>query len=300
MKYLLVFLLLVFSSGGVYASSGSIYVVLSGDDVVYHKIGNHLQAQISNSGFPQKQVNVITLGDKRFNAINPADLIVAIGAKAAEESYRYQSSNTVIYSFVEQKLIDKIDPDKQQEPWAAVTVNQPMKRLISIADRLVKSKYKNKIVILVSKNNTDLKDKVNASGPLQNGKVEIVEIDLDDIVTKVVDKSLFNAAVLISTYEEGIWSGSNAKWLLRQAYHYQVPVVGNSKRFLKAGALISVYSSMEQISEATSRLIRQWIDDDVLTSTGVHHVAKTVDVNKNIAQALHYNKNTLQTLMVDE
>ncbi|MBL1321008.1 MAG: hypothetical protein COA63_008120 [Methylophaga sp.] len=299
MKHLIVFLLLIFSTGA-YASSKSIYIVLSSEDAIYYKIGSQLKEHISNSSFPTEQISIITLDDKRFNTIKPNDLIVPIGSKAVEASYQYQSSNTIIYSFVEQELIDKINLNKQSGAWAAVTVNQPVRRLISIADSLVKSNYKNKIVILVSRNNTQLKHNIDAFGSLKKGQIEIVEIGPDDIVPKVVDKSLFNAAVLITTDEEKIWSGSNAKWLLRQAYNYQVPVVGNSKRFLKAGALISVYSSMEQISETTSLLVKQWLADGMLTSTGIQDVPGTIDINSNIAQVLHYNKNVLQTLEVDE
>lgn len=299
MKHLVVFLLLVFSTS-TFASPKSIYIVLSSDDAIYYEIGSQLNKQLGNFEFSADRINVITLEDKRFSTIKPDDLIVPIGKKAAEESHNYQSSNSIIYSFVDRGLIDKINQGEQAKPWAAITVNQPVERLISIADDLVKNNYKNKIIILVSENNGELKRNLNAIKSLKRGQIEIVEIKPDDVVTKVVEKSLFNAAVLISTDEENIWSGSNAKWLLRQAYNHQVPVVGNSKRFLKAGALISVYSSMEKISETTSLLIGQWLDDGIITNTGIHYAPSTIDVNKSVARALNYNKNILQTLEVDE
>ncbi|MFW5426706.1 MAG: hypothetical protein ACKE8R_05600 [Methylophagaceae bacterium] len=273
---------------------------MSSDDAIYYEIGSQLNKQLGNFEFSADRINVITLEDKRFSTIKPDDLIVPIGKKAAEESHNYQSSNSIIYSFVDRGLIDKINQGEQAKPWAAITVNQPVERLISIADDLVKNNYKNKIIILVSENNGELKRNLNAIKSLKRGQIEIVEIKPDDVVTKVVEKSLFNAAVLISTDEENIWSGSNAKWLLRQAYNHQVPVVGNSKRFLKAGALISVYSSMEKISETTSLLIGQWLDDGIITNTGIHYAPSTIDVNKSVARALNYNKNILQTLEVDE
>ena len=299
MKQLIVFLLLIFSAGS-HASDKTIYIVLSGEDAVYYEIGDQLKEQISNLQALAAEINIITLEDERFKTIQPDDLIVPVGGNATEKSYQYQSSNTIIYSFVEQGLINRMRPVKQVKQWAAVTVNQPVERLISIADSLVKNTYKNKIIIVISSNNTHLKRDINAIKTLKKGQIEIVEIKRGDVVAKVVEKSLFNAAVLISTDEENIWSGSNAKWLLRQAYNHQVAVVGNSKRFLKAGALISVYSSMEQISKLTSLLIREWLENGVLISTGLHYVPSTIDINKSVAQALHYNKSILQTLKVDE
>ncbi len=300
MRRLILLLLLVFSTAYVHASPKSIYIVLSSGDEVYYKIGNALSEQFSHSEFPIDHIKVITLNEEQFDTIKEDDLIVAIGNKAAEESYRYRFSNTIIYSFVEQNKISEIYQGNEFKDWAAITVNQPVERLISIADNLVKNKYKNKIVIVISQNNVQLKRAINAIKPLKKGQIEIVEIQPDDVVAKVVEKSLFNAAALISTDEENIWSGTNAKGLLRQAYNYQVPIVGNSKRFLKAGALISVYSSMEKISEATLQLMQQWFDDQMLTSTGIHYVPSTIDINKNIAQVLHYNMNVLQTLEVGE
>ena len=299
MKYFIAFLWLVFSTAA-NASPHSIHIVLSSDDAIYYEIGGQLKEQISHLSFPVEHVNIITLDDERFSAINPDVLIVPIGAKAAEESYRYQSSNPIIYSFVEQELIENISSNEQVKTWAAVTVNQPVERLISLANGLIKNNYKNKIVVLISRDNTQLRNRINALETLKKGQVDIVEIGPNDVLTKVVEKSLFNAAALISTDEEAIWSGSNAKWLLRQAYNYQVPVVGNSKRFLKAGALISVYSSMDRISEATTELIKQWLNEGKLIETGIHYVPSTIDVNKSVAQALHYNSKRLQELEVNE
>ncbi len=303
MKQLFIFILLVFvTSISVHANTQnrSIYIVLSSGDAIYYDIAESLENTLKSTIASSPKINIITLESGTLDTIETEDLLIAIGAKAAQEVYRYQSSNTIIYSFVEQQLISKLNPAKLSKEWAAVTVNQPVKRLVSIAENLVKNNYKNKIIILLSKNNTKLKRDLANIQDLKKGRLETIEVESNDILAKVAEKSLFNAAALISTDEEAIWSGSNAKWLLREAYSYQVPVVGNSKRFLKAGALISVYSSMEKISQTTSLLIGQWVDNGLIINTGIHYVPSTIDINKNVAQALNYDENVLQTLKVDE
>jgi ABC-type uncharacterized transport system substrate-binding protein len=303
MKHLLIFIVIVLStiaSAETDKTKKSIYIVLSSGDAIYYNIAESLENALSDSTLPPHNINIVTLESGNFKAITTQDLLIPIGAKAAEDVFRYQASNTIIYSFVEQELIQKLNPNKFSNKWAAVTVNQPIERLITVADKLVKKSYKNNIVIIVSRSNTDLIEKINAVNSLYKGQVELVEIQSNDIVNKRVEKSLFNAAALIATDEEVIWSGSNAKWLLRQAYNYQVPVVGNSRRFLKAGALISVYSSMEEISKSTSVLIKQWLKDGTLTGTGIHYVASTIGVNKSIANALHYKFKELKALKVHE
>ncbi len=303
MKQLLIIIAIVFSaivSAETAHTTKKIYIVLSSGDAIYYDIAESLDNALSDLLSVPYKIDIITLESGNIKAIKPTDLLVPVGAKAAEQVYRYQASNTIIYSFVEQELIRKLDPTKFSNTWAAVTVNQPIERLIKVADKLVKTAYKNNIVIIVSTNNRELIDRINAINSLQNGQIDIVTTRSNDVVNKRVEKSLFNAAALISTDEEAIWSGSNAKWLLRQAYNYQVPVVGNSKRFLKAGALISVYSSMEKISHATVNLIKQWTETGGLVDTGIYYVPSTIDINKSIAHALHYNIKELNAVKVQE
>ena len=302
MKYGIIYLLLLFSSvvmAEIGTEKKSIHIILSSGDAIYYDIAESIKSALSKTELPPHEINVMTLESDHLKVIEFDDLLIPIGAKAAEEVHSYQSTNAIVYSFVEQELIHDLNPNKLSEQWVAVTVNQPIERLILLADKLVKNNYKNKIIVVVSKDNVDLIDTINAIDPLDKGHIEIIEIDKKEFVTKVVEKSLFNAAALISTDESAIWSGSNAKWLLRQAYNHHVPVVGNSKRFLKAGALVSVYSSMGGISARTSILIKQWLEGG-LRERGIQAVQATVDINKNVAHALNYNKNRLQLLEANE
>lgn len=295
MKYCITFLLLLFSTG-VFAEHKTIYIVLSGEDKIYYDIASSLQDTLHNSHVLPEHIKVLSVQNFHFETISPNDLLVPIGKPASEEAVNYQSSNSIIYSFINQEFITKIKPNSLSQQWAATVVNQPIERLISAADKLVRNNYKNKIILVISKGNVQLKQQIEAVPPLINGQVEIVEVGPKDIVAKIVEESLFNAAALISTHEKDIWSSNNAKWLLRQAYNYQVPVVGDSERFLKAGALVSVYSSLDNIAKTTQKLIAQWQKYGKIIDSGLQYSDYQIGTNKSVGQALHFTQRVLHKI----
>lgn len=263
--------------------AGSVHIVLSEDSSSYQQAAKDIRKALNTKGFDE-EIAITPLSSFSHAQVEAKDLIVNIGNAAAKKSSQITPDNTQIYSYLDKSSLP-VEPAKY---WAAVLLDQPVKRLFDTAVQVVSGRFKNKLVIAVSENNFRLRQDIEALQIPEDIELQVLVIDSHTEPAKVIDKALFNAGALIAIRDERVWSGENAKWMLYQSYKYNVPVIGYSKSFLKAGALVSVYANLKATAEKTAELIIDWqTQNGQFTQEGIHYPRFHVDYNKNIARALN-------------
>jgi ABC-type uncharacterized transport system substrate-binding protein len=99
-------------------------------------------------------------------------------------------------------------------------------------------------------------------------------------------------------------SRENAKWLLYVAYQKQVPVIGFSKTYVKAGAAAAVYSEPEQIARQSAELARDWGSSSGRCLPSPSHAKYfNVTINHAVSQSLGsslHNEDELVRLILEQ
>ncbi|MGI1677854.1 MAG: hypothetical protein K6L75_03925 [Cellvibrionaceae bacterium] len=301
MKYLLI-LFFLFNCGLSHAQAqpNSVYIVLSSDQEIYQQASTLIQNNLALLA-DSSDKNIYLIDDFLVDAastrnINPNDLIVTVGDKSAKKIHSLGLKNPVIYAFSEKNIIYGMTQLKTVKPWAALVINQPLQRLVSIADHLVSDSYKNKIIIAVSEKNAFALKEIEALHPLNNGVLKVIKVPESKLASKLAKDDFFNAGALVALHDNEVWSGKSANLLLYQAFNYKVPVIGYSKKFLTAGALLSVFSPIENIANHTATHINHWSITGTLKETGIIYSSASIDVNPNIARVLHLPISDLEPL----
>jgi ABC-type uncharacterized transport system substrate-binding protein len=296
MNYILAFILLVISTLPVQART--VHFVLSKDNTVYQQAYEkiHFQLELGTDNEQKKQL----IDNFTANSVAPDDLIITVGTKAAKQIQQLGLKNPVIFSFVYSSLFEQADMNKAHNHWAAVALNQPTKNLIKAADQLIQDSYKNKILVVVSSDNQTLLREIASIGPLQNSSLDIVVISQQQLAAKEIEQHLFEAGALVTIHDKNIWSGNSAKLLLQQAFTHKIPVIGYSKNFLTAGAVISVYTPIEEVTRECIVLINQWLKTNKLDRNGVIYPPAKIEANSNIARALRIPTSKINSMSVDE
>lgn len=297
MKQFLAALLLLLTSLLCHAQADMVHIVLSSDAEVYETVTEQLRKQLSVEAENTPSFHLYTVDEFNKKTLSPGDLIVTVGDNAATAIIKAEVNNTIIFGFIDDLVLSDYTSSNQ---WVATAITQPVQNLLSIADSLTAEQYKNDILILASDGYTEkLKPLLNTIS-LKHGKVTLLEIPEGGNPAKVIDGKLFSAAVLVAINDNKIWSGANARSLLYQAYKHKVPVVGYSKNFLKAGALVSAYSPISAVTDSTARLIKQWITHGHLLEEGIVYSDYRVEYNKNIARALKLTVPENQLIEMDK
>lgn len=274
-------------------SSKNIYITYPDDINVYRDFSEKLayRLQVKNNYGADL---VITTSNSELNLKLPQeqDLIVSIGntLSADEQLERYNSD--ILLTFSNSYKLNSIKTLSNRKKWGVINIDQPIKTLIDTAVKTIKSDYKKNILLIVSEKNKNILLQLQKLTPSQKNKTKIILIKEGDVTAKIIEPELFNAAAIVAIHDPDIWSGNSARWLLQQAYSYKVPIIGYSKSFLKAGAMVSIYSSVEQILDKTEAEITHWINTSDLNEN-VSTPKYNIEVNKNIARALNFSHNEI-------
>lgn len=258
------------------------YILLSDNSKLYQQAAEQIQTQLLADGMDSRIV-ISTAQSVDKTAIQPDDLIVALGQQAVASSHYSFTQNARLYSFLDKSQV----PATTSSPWAAIVIDQPLQRLFDVASTVVSGRYRDRIIVAISEDNHVLQKEIAELNQLPDTTLEVVLINDAAEPAKVIEKALFNAGALLAVRDKKVWSGENAKWMLYQSYKFNVPVVGYSKRFLKAGALVSVYTTMSQTAQKTAELITDWHQQQgALRQQGIVYPDFETEFNKNIARAL--------------
>ncbi|MGH1486494.1 MAG: hypothetical protein ACRBCI_09760 [Cellvibrionaceae bacterium] len=296
MKGILLLLLFTLSCFS-YAEQGKIYISYPDDKASYKDIANTIEEKLGKNKVVKGQnfsieTHKSSTIKERINT--KKSLVIQLGNDEKRLTQEGILNQPIIHIFSTLQNHETLKKERRQNNFISIVLDQPLQIIINKASKTVKNNYKNKIIISVSESNTGILDQISDLKPLDKGEIIVVKIKDDEVAAKAIEKHLFNAAALVAIRDDHVWSRKNASWMLRQAYNYQVPVIGYSQAFLKAGAMISIYSSNEDIITQTIKSTEQWIRTQELQRESVIYPKHTLKVNKNIAAALKFNPDTLE------
>lgn len=276
------FLLLLVAS---ISRAHTIYIVYPEGSSTYQGLARQLEAKVTewqnaNNNFRD---TITVNNDQVFSmrGVEKGDLIINLN-NATLNPYEDQDTD-ILYTFANPTTPSTINN-------SYIYINQPLERMLEAAKKTIKTQFNNTVLIIVSENNKAVLSQLNK---LKNSKqIKVISIKEGDIAAKVIEKEFYTAGAIVALYDPLIWSGNSARWLLQQAYNYKVPIIGYSKAFLKAGAMVSVYSTAENIIQASYDSTIDWINSGKF-SQHIHYPAYNVEVNINIARALGFSESEI-------
>lgn len=104
---------------------------------------------------------------------------------------------------------------------------------------------------------------------------------------------LSDAEVLLALPDPAVFNSQTAANILTAAYRRQVPLVGFSPAYVKAGALLALYSTPAQVGARGGEMLRQALSGKVLPSPQWPR-GFTVSVNQDVARSLGFALDELQ------
>jgi putative tryptophan/tyrosine transport system substrate-binding protein len=100
---------------------------------------------------------------------------------------------------------------------------------------------------------------------------------------------LDDAGVLLAVADPEVYNGSTVSNILLATYRAQVPVVAFSPAYVKAGALLALYSTPGQIGTQAAGLVRQLQLGGAMGVTSQYPVEFSVAVNDHVARSLGFS-----------
>ncbi len=247
-------------------------LVLSEGTGAYQEFSTELQARIS----PQYELQISHVGDP----VKDADLLIAVGMKAATAlSYSTKPVlNTLVTSAGYAKLQRSAAPD-----FSAVFIDQPIERQITLVSNTLPEAKRLGILhsslsfdaatlrpVFAKHGITLVTQLVNEAHPLASALSELLaQID-----------------VLLVIPDSAIYNSDTIRNILLATYREQVPLVGLSASYVRAGALCAVYSTPQQIARQTAKMIEQFSISGKLPTVQYAEEFE-ISVNTQVARSLN-------------
>jgi putative ABC transport system substrate-binding protein len=256
-----VLLLSIFGTG--YARAGyTVLVVVSKPDGSYQHMVDSLQNHLAARETSSVELIVQSLEDYRSTALQARrpQLVVTVGLDAARRVARSNPPVPILHTLVHRTVALEIL--REGRPTAkttyrdsAIFIEQPLSRQLDLL-RLALPNHKRVGVILGPTTQALAAELRTAARPRSLTINPITLTQRDDLLSalqKLLEEN--ENDVLLSVAEPMIYSGETIHHVLLTTYRYKIPVIGISRAYVDAGALLAVYSTPELTGRQVADLL---------------------------------------------
>jgi ABC-type uncharacterized transport system substrate-binding protein len=169
---------------------------------------------------------------------------------------------------------------------SAIYLDQPFRLQLDLI-RLALPK-RDRLGVVLGPTSAALRDELRAAAKAKGFRLDIEQIDSSQALLPALNKVLEDNDVLLSVADPVVFNNHTIHHLLLSTYRHDVPVLGLSRAYVEAGALLAVYTTPEQIGTHITDVLLK------LASTGQWTLPApqppryfSVTVNRRVASALN-------------
>lgn len=252
-------------------------VLTSDDGAAYHDFAQAFSIEA-------RKQNLLMSIVPADSPVPQADMVIAVGGKAAASALKTHS--VVLCVLVSrsafEKLLQEYTLQRTTRNVSAIYLNQPFRRQISLINVTLPSTRN--IGILFSEPGSDIvglrKIVAESRFALREQRVNSADSLHYDLLSL-----LQSSDVLLAIPDVQIYNPTTMRNILLATYRSNVPLIGISPSYVKAGALCAVFSTPEQIAVQAALMIRQYAETAKLP-TPQYPAEFEVAVNQQVARSL--------------
>jgi ABC-type uncharacterized transport system substrate-binding protein len=253
----------------------------------HRAIQQNFYSKLLNKLSEDTSVTQINASDITEEILSQHDLIISIGYKSAKVVAKHKTKNNVIYTLIPDNGSLQLSIPCEKTTCYKIYINQPVSRYV----QLFKSLFpKGKTLVFATSNeNSKKSQQVKTAAKNNNLAFKDISIHKNENISRTFINKLNNNDVLLALPNPDIYNANQAKSIILSTYHANVPIIAYSKSFAKAGALISLYSSIDNIAEKTANIVNTIITDGPQKQKEYYPDDFTIEINSAVARSLNIN-----------
>lgn len=248
------------------------------------KMKSHLRVGRKNAD--QYSISIIDHADSVLVDAPKSDLILVLGTRSARKFSEVAITSHVIYGLIPSNFYKKLiatSTSCKQNNCTAIFIDQPLGRAIKLTKLALPNTKAVGLLAGKQLNIPAIKSIANQHSLTLEARVLTNQKDLVYTLSDI----LANTDSLLTYPDPSIYNSWTAQNILLTAYRHKKPVIGYSKSFIKAGALLGVYSTPSQLAQQTSEMVLTIAKKkENFVPTPQYPKYYTVSVNKMVAKSL--------------
>jgi ABC-type uncharacterized transport system substrate-binding protein len=278
--------LLLWASSMAHAAT-SVVIVSSARSPAYVEAAEALVSELERLGV--SRFDMLQLTALEFQKASPSTpkLLVALGSQAARVVAKTEPIYPVLCTLLPRNSYEAILSEsglKTSEQFSALVLDQPMDRQLALIRMALPAA---KSVGVLWGPESKLKEsafKAKAASML----FSVVEGSLNgaSFLFPQLKKVLAEADVVLALADQQVFNAQSIQNILLTSFRARVPLVGFSPAYVRAGALLALFSTPEQMGRQSAALAKEVLLGRGLPGKPLHPSSFTVLVNDHVARAL--------------
>ena len=265
----------LFFSSSLQAAPLRVTVVLSEEGGVYQTFSDSLHDKL--------QSDRITLTTQRIDQVlSESDLYIAVGMKAASELAA--NDVTTLNVLIPKAGYEKLQhvPAQRKKPYSAVFLDQPVERQVALLQAVLPATRH--VGVLYAAPQPELQ---NLRRLMLDKNIRLHDriVDESRSLNDALESILTESEVLFVLADAEVYNAGTIRNILLTAYRKQVPLIGISQAYVKAGALCAVYTTPEQVAAQAASMVQRYLESGKLP-TAQFPSEFEVSVNMQVARSL--------------
>jgi len=198
--------------------------------------------------------------NSKLAIVTEGDTIITIGSAAADYANRHFAGTPILSGFITRNAFATITSKYPENPAiTAVFIDQSLNRLLNLASLLREDQSPYKIGLLSQSTHAIETLSNQANHSTKDIHVELATLQAGNNPMNVIKPLMKVSDIFIVRPNTSLFNRLVAKLVLQLSMRYKTPVIGFSKNYAQAGALLSLYASPEDIGKDTAKSLEQWL-----------------------------------------
>ncbi|MDY0012098.1 MAG: ABC transporter substrate binding protein [Rhodocyclaceae bacterium] len=196
---------------------------------------------------------VTTVGLKDFGWPGEYQVVVTLGSQAARTVAALGTHPPAIHTLLPRNAFERM-PGLKEGRDTAIFLDQPASRQVELVRQALPGF--NRLAILGGKDLPELANQLTEAGRERKLTVMRENIGQESALYPALQRLLTEPAVLIATPDNSVFNSYSIQNVLLTAYRNRSPVLGFSSAYVRAGAILGLYSTPTQIGQQAAEIAR--------------------------------------------
>ena len=270
-----------------------VLIVLSDDTASYQQVANAFRADFAAAGRRNTRVDVVTaqgLSARDEGALKDYELVTTVGLAAAraivgrESTTRAPPTLCLLIPRQSYEALMRERRDERERRVSAVYLDQPLARQLDLVRIALPGRVR--IGAMLGPSSGELRGEIRERARERDLTFNSVDVTTSSAVYGALQQLLPQTDVLLAFPDPVAFNASTAYGLLLTTYRAGVPVVGFSDGLVKAGALLGLFSTAEQLGRQGSEIAARVHGGDSALPAPQYPRYFTVKANYSVARSL--------------
>lgn len=275
------------------ALAADVQIIYSERGQTFADAGVAIQNALTRLGMSRTDAIVISLNEwqrQKQAGFSPAKVWIAVGSDALASTVAESKRPPVLGALVPRLAYERIVSESSNKSGVSgIYLDQPVGRILQVA----KAAWPDvkRVGMLLGPETLPLVSSLKTSSQEAGLQLSFAPVDNPSQILPALQSVLGNAQVLVALADPAVYNPTTVGNILLGSYKAHVPLLAFSPSYVKAGALLGVYTSLDGMAGQMAKMVRSTIADHALPAP-VYPQEFVVEVNEYVARSMGYELNS--------